>query len=232
MARPPRLDQSLSRFGYCSRREAAGFIKAGRVCRGTLILRDPEERIEQVELLVDGQPIPFIERLLIVVNKPLGLVCSHDEKEGPAIYDILPEQWRRRDPQVSSIGRLDKDTSGLILITDDGVLNHRLCSPKHHEAKIYELETDRAIPVSSIELFASGTLVLAGEDKPCLPATLEITSPKQARLILTEGKYHQVRRMLSAVGCTVMKLHRSQLGKLTLGDLAPGQWREVRVDEI
>jgi 16S rRNA pseudouridine516 synthase len=152
-------------------------------------------------------------------------VCSHDDGEGRLVYDLLPERWRRRDPKISTVGRLDKDTSGLLLLTDDGALLHRLTSPKHKVPKIYEATLDRPLRGDEAEIFASGTLILNGEKTPCLPAKLEVIDPTHARLEIIEGRYHQVRRMFAAVGNHVTALHRSTFGDLTLEDLEAGEYR-------
>jgi 16S rRNA pseudouridine516 synthase len=157
-------------------------------------------------------------------------VCSHDGREGPDIYSLLPERWRQRNPVVTSIGRLDKETSGLLLLTDLSPLVHRLTSPKHKVPKVYRATLDRDTAPDTVELFASGTLKLEGEDAPCAPASLKLLSPREADLTLTEGRYHQVRRMFAATGATVLTLHRTHFGPLDLGDLRPGHWRELPLD--
>ena len=151
-------------------------------------------------------------------------------REGPNVYSLLPERWRRRNPQVTSIGRLDKDTSGLLLLTDQSPLVHRLTSPKHKVPKIYRATVDRDLTPELIPLFAAGTLVLDGEEVPCVPAALKIVSPREAELTLIEGKYHQVRRMFAACGTSVLTLHRTCFGALDLGDLPAGTWRELPLD--
>jgi 16S rRNA pseudouridine516 synthase len=144
---------------------------------------------------------------------------------------VLPSRWRLRNPPVTSIGRLDKDTSGLLLLTDLSPLVHRLTSPKHKVPKTYvatlnaDVSPSRADEIAAI--FASGTLLLEDEKDPCAPASLVMRDPRIAELILTEGRYHQVRRMFASQGFTVTALHRERFGDLTLGDLAPGQWRDL-----
>jgi len=160
------------------------------------------------------------------------MTCSHKE-EGALVYDILPGRWRARDPAISTIGRLDKQTTGLLLLTDDGVLLHRVISPKRHVAKVYRAGLARPLTGTEGALFASGELVLEGEDKPLAPAVLEVVSPTEALLTVTEGRYHQVRRMFAAAGNHVEALHRERLGGLVLpADLAPGQWRLATADEV
>jgi 16S rRNA pseudouridine516 synthase len=225
-----RLDQLLANLGYCSRREARAWIDAGRVTVRGVTAEDPAQKAAPAEVRVDGAPPDHPEGLLLVLHKPLGLVCSHDEREGPNVYSLLPERWRRRNPIVTSIGRLDKDTSGLLLLTDQSALVHRLTSPKHKVPKVYRATVDRDLTADLPPRFAGGTLLLDGEKAPCAPAELRLIGPREAELTLTEGRYHQVRRMFSAVGATVLTLHRARFGPLELGKLAPGQWRELPLD--
>jgi 16S rRNA pseudouridine516 synthase len=155
-----------------------------------------------------------------MLHKPLGVTCSHKEA-GALVYSLLPERWRRREPALSTIGRLDKETSGLLLMTDDGGLLHRIISPKNHVAKRYLATLDRPLRGDEAEIFASGTMMLEGEDKPLKPALLEVISPTQARLVITEGRYHQVRRMFAALGNHVVALHRDRVGGLALPEDLP-----------
>ncbi len=225
-----RLDQLLSSLGYCSRSEARDWVKSGAVTVRGDPADDFGQRAHAADVLVDGEPLDHPEGLLLLLHKPLGLVCSHDGREGPGVYSLLPERWRRRNPIVTSIGRLDKETSGLLLLTDQSPLVHRLTSPKHKVPKIYRATVDRDLPAELVATFAAGTLLLEGEREPCAPAELKIISPREAQLTLTEGKYHQVRRMFAMAGATVLTLHREKFGPLDLGDLAPGQWRELPLD--
>ena len=225
-----RLDQFLSSLGYCSRREARAWIAHGRVMVRGEVADDFGAKAEPADVRVDGEPLDHPAGLLLLLHKPTGLVCSHDGREGPDIYSLLPERWRRRNPVVTSIGRLDKETSGLLLLTDQSPLVHRLTSPKHKVPKIYRATTDRDLAPSLVALFASGTLKLDGEDTPCAPAGLKLLAPREAELTLTEGRYHQARRMFAATGSTVLTLHRTHFGPLELGELPAGQWRELPLD--
>lgn len=229
-----RLDQLLANLGYCSRSEARDFLKKHAVTVRGIPVRDPSGKVLAADVLIDGEALDHPEGLLLVLNKPLGLVCSHDEREGPRVYDLLPTRWRARNPQVTSIGRLDKDTSGLILLTDRTELVHQYTSPKHKVPKLYRATVDADLAPELIPLFAAGTLVMEGETAPCAPAELRLRADdrRTAELVLTEGKYHQVRRMFAAVGVTVLTLHRVQFGRLTLGTLAPGEFRSVETAEI
>lgn len=228
----PRLDQLLSSLGYCSRHEARDWIEDGRVEVSGKIADDVGKKVSPTDVRVDREPLDHPEGLLLLLHKPLGCVCSHDPREGPSVYDLLPGRWRRRNPAVTSVGRLDKDTSGLLLLTDQSALVHRLTSPRHKVPKVYRATVDRDLSAELVPLFASGTLRLEGEDQPCAPAGLKILSPREAELTLTEGRYHQVRRMFAATDATVLALHRARFGDLDLGDLPAGQWRELPVNHF
>lgn len=225
-----RLDQLLANLGYCSRREARGWIDTGRVTVRGVAADDPSAKADAIDVRVDGEPLDHPDGLLLLLHKPTGLVCSHDPREGQNVYDLLPPRWRARNPQVTSIGRLDKDTSGLLLLTDQTSLVHRLTSPKHKVPKTYLATVDRDLDPALIAVFASGTLMLDDEKDPCAPAELRLVDPRTAELTLTEGRYHQVRRMFASQGWTVLALHRPRFGDLTLGDLPTGQWRELPLD--
>jgi 16S rRNA pseudouridine516 synthase len=225
-----RLDQLLSNLGYCSRRDARGWLRAGRVTVRGEPADDPGRRVAADDVRVDGEPLDHPDGLLLLMHKPVGLVCSHDEHEGPSVYTLLPERWRRRNPPVTTVGRLDKDTSGGLLLTDQSPLVHRLTSPRHKVPKVYRATLDRDVSTDLIPLFASGTLQLAGEANPCAPAELRLLSPREAELTLTEGRYHQVRRMFSACGANVLALHRLRFGELDVEPLAAGEWRELPLD--
>jgi len=228
-----RLDQLLANLGYCSRREARDWLRAGRVSVAGRPVDDPGIKPSPAAVRIDGEALDHPDGLLLLFHKPLGLTCSHDPAEAPLIYQCLPERWRARNPQVTSIGRLDKETSGLLLLTDHTELVHRLTSPKHKVPKIYEVTTDRDLAPDLIPLFAAGTLQLEGEHELCAPAELKITGPRTAEVTLTEGKYHQVRRMFAAAdGGTVIKLHRRAFGRLALGELGPGKYREINLAEL
>ena len=220
-----RLDQILSRFGYCSRSEAAGWVRAGRVTINGAPAKARDQKVDVAAVHVDGKAIECAGGILALLHKPAGYVCSHDSRDGATIYELLPEQWLRRNPPVTTIGRLDKDTTGVLLVTDIGTLVQRWTSPKHKVPKMYEVTVDRDLDPALVELFAAGTLQLKEEDKPCKPARLEIVDARNARLELTEGMYHQVKRMFASQGWNVMQLHRSKFGELGPGDLKPGEWR-------
>ncbi len=225
-----RLDRLLSNLGYGSRREVQQVIWAGLVTLDGETIDDSDAKIAVTpdlarRMIVDGEPLDPPPGFALMLNKPLGVTCSHKEL-GPLVYALLPERWRRREPAISTVGRLDKDTSGLLLMTDDGALLHKIISPRSNVAKRYNVTLDRPLRGDEVALFASGTMMLEGEDKPLMPAQMEVLSDKRALVTIGEGRYHQVRRMFAAVGNHVNALHRDRVGGLQLpDDLAPGQYR-------
>jgi 16S rRNA pseudouridine516 synthase len=232
-----RVDRLLGSLGYGSRTEMARMGKAGGIVLDGVDVTDVSRRIPVTPDLpsrmeIDGEPVDPPQGIVILLHKPLGMTCSHKE-DGALVYDVLPDRWRRRDPAISTIGRLDKETSGLLLMTDDGDLLHRVISPKKNVAKVYRARLARPLDGSEGERFASGALLLENDDRPLKPAILEVLSPTEARVSVFEGRYHMVRRMFAAVGNHVEALHRERLGGLALpDDLAPGEWRLLDPDEI
>jgi 16S rRNA pseudouridine516 synthase len=232
-----RLDRLLANMGYGSRREVQQLARAGAVTLDGHALEDSSQRISVTwdlsdRMRVDGAPLDPPPGLALMMHKPLGVTCSHKEA-GPLVYSLLPARWRHRDPALSTIGRLDKETSGLLLITDDGALLHRIISPRNHVSKRYRVTLDRPLRGDEAEVFAAGTLLLDGEDKPLLPVQMETLSSTSAYVTLTEGRYHQVRRMFAAVGNHVTGLHRDRIGELTLPeDLEPGRYRVLSEEDI
>ncbi len=224
-----RLDQLLSSLGYCSRREAMAFVKEGRVKLAGVVVKRSDQRVDSALITVDDQPLEAPEGLLAMLHKPAGYACTHSEDEGQTIYELLPSHWLDRNPAVTSVGRLDKETSGLLLVSDIGSLIHRYTSPKAEVEKVYVAEVDHDLDPTLIEIFAKGDLMLRSEVKPCLPAKLEIVSARTAHLTITEGRYHQVRRMFASQGWHVEKLHRERFGPYELDDLAEGEWQMLAV---
>lgn len=222
-----RLDQLLASLGYGSRREAQGIISRGHVTVHGEVVTEFDHKVVAADVLLKGQPLEAPDGLLAVFHKPIDAVCTRADGEGTTIYEMLPPRWSIRNPPVTSVGRLDKDTSGLLLLTDRGDIVQRWTSPKTDLEKVYEVVVDKPLEDALIATFASGTLMLRSEDKPCLPAKLEIVDDLHARLTLTEGRYHQVRRMFASQGWHVEKLHRSRFGEYELGELAPGEWTLV-----
>jgi 16S rRNA pseudouridine516 synthase len=225
-----RLDRLLANLGYGSRREVTDLVARRQVLLDGAVVKDAGARIAiaadlPTRMTVAGQPLDPPAPLTLLMHKPLGVVCSHREA-GRSVYELLPARWRARIPALSTIGRLDKETSGLLLITDDGPFLHRVISPKSHIAKRYIATLDRPLEGHEAEAFAAGTLMLEGEKDPLAPAVLEPAGPNRANLTITEGRYHQVRRMFAAVGNHVTHLHRDRIGGLALPeDLEPGAWR-------
>lgn len=219
-----KLVRLLANLGYGSRKEVAAMLRDGFFTdtQGNEI--DEDARVAHDEIFFDGEPLDPAAGLLIALNKPTGYTCSTRDA-GRLVYDLLPTRFRYRNPVLSTVGRLDRDTSGLLLMTDDGALLHRIISPKSNIAKVYEATLAQDLRGDEAAIFASGTLMLESEKTPLLPARLEVLGARHARLTLDEGRYHQVRRMFVAVGNHVEALHRSAVGGLDLGDLAPGQWR-------
>jgi 16S rRNA pseudouridine516 synthase len=232
-----RLDRLLANLGYGSRREVQNLITRGGVTLDGVKLRDPSVHVAagpdlQDRMTVAGAPVDPPTPLTLVLNKPMGVVCSHRET-GRSVYELLPERWRRRTPVLSTIGRLDAETSGLLLLTDDGDLLHRVISPRRHVRKTYLVTLERDLNGDEGPLFASGSLILDGETKPLAPAILEPVTARTARLAVTEGRYHQVRRMFAAAANQVMALHRESVGALVLpADLDAGFWRIATAEDI
>jgi 16S rRNA pseudouridine516 synthase len=237
MSATVRLDRLLANMGYGSRREVQGLVRAGQVELDGAQVADADVRLPITPDLPDrmrvrGARLDPPPGMVLMLNKPVGVTCSHKEA-GPLVYGLLPSRWRAREPAVSTVGRLDKDTSGLLLLTDDGTLLHRIISPRQHVAKRYLVTLARPLDGREAARFASGTLMLDSEDKPLEPAALEPLSPTLARLTITEGRYHQVRRMFVAVGNHVEALHRDRLGGLDLpADLQPGSWRPLGAEDV
>ena len=232
-----RLDRLLANMGYGSRREIGRMAKSGWLTLDGVVMADEAVRVKlepdlPTRLRVQGEPLDPLPGMIIMVHKPLGVTCSHKEA-GALIYDLLPARWRVRDPALSTVGRLDKETSGLILMTDDGDMLHRIISPKRHVPKRYVVGLDRPLKGNEAAIFAAGTLMLEGETSPLLPAELEVTGERTARLTLHEGRYHQVRRMCAAIGNHVVSLHRDRIGSLDLPeDLPAGEYRLMTEADI
>ncbi|MGY1458670.1 MULTISPECIES: pseudouridine synthase [unclassified Luteimonas] len=219
-----KLVKTLANLGFGSRKQVAMMFREGRVtdAAGEVLYADDEPGWDDVR--VDGEPLDPPPGLLLMLHKPAGYTCSTKDR-GRLVYDLLPPRFALRSPTLSTVGRLDRETSGLLLFTDDGQLLHRIISPKSKLPKVYEATLAEPLRGDEAATFASGTLMLESEKTPLLPAELEMVSSTQARLTLHEGRYHQVRRMFAAVGNHVETLHRSAVGGLSLGGLAEGQWR-------
>jgi len=232
-----RLDRLLANLGYGSRKEVQGLVRDGAVVLDGAPLTKTDLKLALTpdlsqRMTVDGRPLDPPPGVALMLHKPLGVTCSHKEA-GPLVYDLLPRRWRTREPAISTVGRLDKQTSGLLLMTDDGALLHRIISPRSHVAKRYLATLARPLEGGEGERFASGELLLEGDDKPLAPAVLEVLTPTTALVTVTEGRYHMVRRMFAAVGNHVEALHRDRIGGLALpADLEPGARRLMTEADI
>lgn len=226
-----RLDKLLSNRGYCSRRDVRELIRVGLILVDGERPRGADVRVEPGSVTFDGEPLDPGEGLVLLLHKPKGYSCSRKEL-GQVVFELLPERYSRRSPVLSTVGRLDKDTTGLLLLTDDGALLHRLTSPKHKVPKVYLVQLAEDLRGDEAELFASGTLMLEDEDTPLQPAQLRTLSPRSAELTIHEGRYHQVKRMFEATGNQVLELHRARFGNLDLGDLPEGEFRILEPTEV
>lgn len=224
------LARYLARLGYGTRKEAERLIASRVVTTASGALLTDRDQPPHHDIRVRGEPVDPPPGAVVLLNKPAGYVCSTSDRP-PLVYELLSPRFLQRDPVMATVGRLDADTSGLLLLTDDGALNHRLTSPKSHVPKVYEAELATPLTGEEGATFAAGTLVLQGERDSLLPAQLEVLGERLVRLTIHEGRYHQVRRMFAAVGNHVTALKRVAMGPLTLGDLGEGGWRVLSDDE-
>ena len=234
-----RLEDILFGQGFGTRRVCAGLIQQGhvRVAGQTVTdagaFHDPQGLVFEVQ----GQSWTWCDKAYLMLHKPAGTECSQKPSAWPSIYTLLPAPLRQRPQKgavqgVQAVGRLDQDTTGMLLLTDDGSFIHRMASPKHHVPKIYQVSTDDVITPEQCQRLLAG-VVLDDDPRPVRAAAVLPTGPRSLDLTLTEGKYHQVKRMLAAVGNRVVALHRSQIGELQLPtDLAPGQWRWLSAEDL
>ena len=227
-----RLQDVLYSQGFGTRRICAGLIQQGMVAVQGGVLTDPAADVATagLQFAVQGRDWMFHDKAYLMLHKPAGTECSQKPSTYPSIYTLLPPPLRQRPQKsavqgVQAVGRLDQDTTGLLLLTDDGQFIHRMNSPRHHVAKVYEVTTKHPLDDSQARRLLDG-VVLDDDPQPVRAAACEIAGPHHLRLTLTEGKYHQVKRMLAAVSNRVEALQRSRIGALSLpADLAPGQWR-------
>jgi 16S rRNA pseudouridine516 synthase len=234
------LQDILFSQGFGTRRVCSGLVQQGRVQLGPndRPVTDPHEPVDTDGLVfrVQGERWAYHERAYVLMHKPAGHECSHKPGMHPSIYTLLPGPLRTRGggaaAGVQAVGRLDQDTTGLLILSDDGKFIHRLTSPRHHVPKVYEVTVKHPLDDSQVERLLQG-VVLDDDPKPVKAAAAQAVSELHLRLTLTEGKYHQVKRMVAAVGNRVEGLHRSAMGDLVLpADLAPGQWRWLTTDEV
>ena len=226
-----KLVKLIANLGYGSRKQVALMFREGRITDAAGEVLYADDRVDHAAIRIDGESLDPPAGLALMLHKPVGYTCSTKDA-GRIVYDLLPARFRLRSPLLSTVGRLDRDTSGLLLMTDDGQLLHRIVSPKSHLPKVYEATLAQDLRGDEAVLFSSGTLLLESETTPLAPAALEVLGPRHARLTLTEGRYHQVRRMFAAVGNHVEALHRPRIGGLSLGDLPAGEWRVLGEDDL
>ena len=244
------LQEILYSQGFGTRRVCAGLIQQGfvqvymengAVAPVTVTDSAMEFVAKDLRFRVQGVEWEYFEKAYVLLNKPAGTECSQKPSTYPSIYTLFPSPLRLRPQKsavqgVQAVGRLDQDTTGLLLLSDDGQFIHKMSSPKKHSPKVYEVTAKHPLDDKQVQRLLAG-VVLDDDPKPVRAAACEIVDPDGAsthlRLTLTEGKYHQVKRMLAAVGNRVEGLHRSRIGALELpADLAPGQWRWLRADDL
>lgn len=223
-----RLDKFLARTGAGSRSQVKPMLRSGRVTVDGAVCTDPGMKIDpdRQQTCLDGEALGG-EPLVLLLNKTAGFVTATEDRTEKTVMELLPESWRTR---VVPVGRLDKATEGLLLFTDDGELLHRLISPKHAVEKEYFACHEGLLGQEDVLAFAQGLTLRDGT--VCRGAKLEILEPGKCRVTVTEGKYHQVRRMLASRGCPVTYLERIREGTLALGDLPRGQVRKLTREEI
>jgi len=226
-----KLVKLIANLGYGSRKQVALMFREGRITDADGEVLYADDKVPHATIRIDDEPLDPAAGMALMLHKPTGYTCSTRDP-GRVIYDLLPPRFRLRSPLLSSVGRLDRETSGLLLMTDDGQLLHRITSPKTGLAKVYEATLAKDLRGDEAAVFASGTLMLESEKTPLAPALMVVDGPRRARLTLTEGRYHQVRRMFAAVGNHVDALHRSQVGGLALDGLPEGEWRLLDGDDL
>jgi 16S rRNA pseudouridine516 synthase len=235
------LQQILFSQGFGTRRECSALIARGAVAiNGVVMMRSNEEEnfdTNNLVFSVNGKAWAFQSPAYLMLNKPAGYECSHKPKDWPSVYELLPEPLRNRPtktatPGVQAIGRLDQDTTGLLIFSDDGQFIHRMASPKWHVPKRYVAQCAREVTTEQLAALRAG-VVLRDDPKPVIAIAAERHQASEIELTIDEGKYHQVKRMIAAVGNHVASLHRAQIGELVLpNDLVEGQWRWLSRDEL
>lgn len=225
-----RLDKILAGQGFGSRREIAALVRARKISVNGEICTAFDRKIQPTrdKLMVDGETVTYHENWYVMLHKPAGVITATEDKQHQTVLSLLPA--RLQSVGLFPVGRLDKDTEGLLLLTTDGAFDHALMSPKKHVSKVYEAQVDAAPERGAEARFAAGLTLTDGT--VCRPATLCRLAPDLVRVTLCEGKFHQVKRMLAAVGSGVITLRRTQIGALPLdAALAPGQARELTEEE-
>ena len=225
-----RLDKYLADMGVGTRQEVKALIRKGRVAVDGITAKAPELKVDpdEAQVTVDGNSISYVKMEYWMLHKPAGVVSATEDRRDRTVLDLLSDAARK---DLFPVGRLDKDTEGLLLVTDDGALSHALMSPSRHVSKVYEAELDGVLVPDAAERFGAGLTLRDGT--VCRPALLELLPDGRVRVTLHEGKYHQVKRMIAACGATVTFLKRVQLGGVRLDEsLAPGEFRELTEEEL
>ncbi|MBL0423192.1 16S rRNA pseudouridine(516) synthase [Ramlibacter sp. AW1] len=233
------LQDLLFSQGFGTRRVCTGLIEQGHVLLEGVPCTDPWADVEPqgLHFSVHGAPWIYQRQAYVVLHKPAGTECSQKPSAWPSVYTLLPAPLRQRPNKgavngVQAIGRLDQDTTGLLLLTDDGSFIHRMSSPRHHVPKVYEVGTRDPVEAAQVQRLLDGVR-LEDEPRPVRAAACERTGERSLRLTLTEGKHHQVKRMVASAGNRVETLHRSRIGRFALpADLPPGQWRWLTLEEV
>jgi len=224
-----RVDRLFSRLGICTRKEVQNLICKHQIMLGDTPVSSVNTKVHPLEIIFHGQPLDHPGGIAVLFYKPHNVICTRLGDN--TIFQFFPESFNIRRPLVNSAGRLDKDTTGALIVTDDGELTHKIISPKYRVPKIYEIELEEPLTGKEPDIFKRGTLKLPDEDKPCKPADFEIISENTGRLTLFEGRFHQVKKMFDLMNNNVLYLHRSMIGSLELGNLEPGQWRDLNDED-
>ncbi len=231
-----RLDRLLSNLGYGGRKEMAMAVKNGWLDIDGKVVKTPSlnvslDDVRSGRIKLEDKVLDPLPPFTVMLHKPAGYTCSH-KNAGDIVYDLLPERWLKRKPSFASIGRLDKYSSGQLLFTDDGDLLHRIIHPKSHAKKYYKVTLRDDLKGNESEIFSTGEFYMDKDDKPLKPAIWTAGSDKSGIMILSEGRYHQIRRMFETLGNEVITLHRFQTGGLELGDLPEGKWRALGDNDL
>jgi len=223
-----RLDRLISRLGYCTRSELKRYL--GEVTVDGERPRRSDVKVTASQVRWQGEPMDP-DPLWILLHKPEGVTCSHKDV-GRLVFEMFPERYLNRRPGLSTVGRLDKDTTGILLLTTDGAALHRLTSPRHQVDKVYVVDLENEPDDQDLAKIEKGGWLLEEDDKPLLPCSIRRLNSKRVEMILHEGRYHQVKRMWTALGNNVEKLHRSRFAHLGVEDLEPGQFRLLEPEEV
>ncbi len=230
MSKQIRLDRLLSNLGYGSRNQIGKAVRLGAFELDGEIVSNASAKIDTTKNLherakFDDEPLDPLSPIYLILHKPVGYVCGHSDKDGPTIFKFLPPRFRNRNPKLSIAGRLDKDSTGLVFMTDDGDFLHKITHPKTHLPKTYEVEVRDNFNGEEEKLFGSGEFMIDGEDKSLKPVQFKKTGDKSCEMVLTEGRYHQIKKMFEKLNNEVTKLYRIQIGEFQVNDLKEGEWR-------